>query len=330
LPSLPAAITLPAADKTLLPMEKCLIVCASAPEFASEIRRLADGEIAVKVCVTADEALAAYAGERILLGDPGVIATILPRLPGVRWVQSTWAGVKPLIDITQRGYLLTGVKGVFGPQMSEYVLGYLLAHELRILDRFEAQANRLWDSTHSGTLAGKCLGILGTGSIGGHIARSSKSVGLDVVGLSRSGRPTPGFDEVFAIDDRLDFLSRCDYLVSTLPQTPETDALLDAEAFGRLPPGSYFVNVGRSNVVDDDALIGALESGRLAGATLDVFDEEPLPADSPLWQAPNLRITAHIAAVSHPALIAPVFVRNYRHFVAGEPLEYLVDFEAGY
>lgn len=311
-------------------MEKCLIVCSTAADFAREIRQLVDREITVAVCVTPDEALAAYDGERILLGDPGMIATILPQLPAVRWVQSTWAGVKPLIDIAQRGYRLTGVKGVFGPQMSEYVLGYLLAYELRILDRFAAQANRRWDSTHSGTLAGKCLGILGTGSIGGDIARSSKSLGLEVVGLSRSGRPAHGFDEVFAVDDRLDFLARCNYLVSTLPQTPETDALLDAAAFGHLPTGSYFVNVGRSNVVDDDALVGALESGRLAGATLDVFDEEPLPADSPLWQAPNLRITAHIAAVSHPALIAPVFVRNYRHFVAGEPLEYLVDFEAGY
>ena len=90
------------------------------------------------------------------------------------------------------------------------------------------------------------------------------------------------------------------------------------------------INVGRSNVIDDDALIAALESGHLGGAVLDVFDEEPLPNDSPLWDTPNLLITAHISAISHPLLLVPIFVDNYRRFIAGEPLQHLIDFGAGY
>ena len=115
-----------------------------------------------------------------------------------------------------------------------------------------------------------------------------------------------------------------------LPATPDTTHLLDAQALSYLPPHASFINVGRSNVVDDAALIDALRSGRLAGAVLDVFDTEPLPQDSPMWDAPGLTVTAHIAAVSRPSLIVPIFVENYRRYVEQKPLRYLIDIAAGY
>jgi len=311
-------------------MNDCLIVCASAERFAREVARLADDGIRCTQCRSADEARDRYDGEEVLFGDPSMIAAVLEELPGVSWVQSTWAGVKPLIDARRRDYVLTGVKDVFGPQMAEYVIGYLLAQELRIVQRLEAQQARRWDTAYSGTLAGKCLGIMGTGSIGDYIARTARCFDLRIIGLSRSGRPNNAFDAVYPIEKLAAFLAQCNFLVSTLPQTRETDALLDAEAFAALPAGACFINVGRSNVVDDDAMLAALDSGHLAGATLDVFDEEPLPLDSALWDAPNLNITAHIAAVSHPELIAPIFVRNFTRFQEGRPLEYVIDFSAGY
>ena len=311
-------------------MNDCLIICNSAERFAHETERLASDAISFKECRSAEEALKRYDGEEVLFGDPSMIATILEDLPGVRWVQSTWAGVKPLIDASRRDYVLTGVKDVFGPQMAEYVMGYLLSHELRIIERLEAQRARSWDTTYSGTLAGKVLGIMGTGSIGEYIARKAKGFDIRTLGLSLSGRPCDAFDGVYPADRLLEFLPHCDYLVSTLPQTPATDALLDAEAFAALPAGACFINVGRSNVVDDGDLLDALESGHLSLAVLDVFDEEPVPAGSALWDAPNLTITAHIAAVSHPKLIVPIFVRNFAHFRQGEPLEYVIDFSAGY
>jgi phosphoglycerate dehydrogenase-like enzyme len=131
--------------------------------------------------------------------------------------------------------------------------------------------------------------------------------------------------------DRLhDFLEAADYLVATLPQTSETDNLLNSEALSKLPDHAYFINVGRSNVIDDLALMDALNGSKLAGAALDVFDEEPIPEDSPLWDTLNLTITAHIAAISHPLLLVPVFVDNYRRYMNGEPLNYVIDFAAGY
>jgi phosphoglycerate dehydrogenase-like enzyme len=311
-------------------MHDCLIICNSAERFAHEIERLASDAISFKECRSAEEALKRYDGEEVLFGDPSMIATILEDLPGVRWVQSTWAGVKPLIDASRRDYVLTGVKDVFGPQMAEYVMGYLLSHELRIIERLEAQRARRWDATYSGTLAGKCLGVMGTGSIGDYIARKAKGFDIRTLGLSLSGRPSHAFDAVYPADRLLEFLPHCDYLVSTLPQTPATDALLNAQALAALPAGACFINVGRSNVVDDGDLLDALKSGHLARAVLDVVDEEPVPPESELWDAPNLTITAHIAAVSHPELIVPIFVRNFAHFRKAEPLEYVVDFSAGY
>ncbi len=149
-------------------------------------------------------------------------------------------------------------------------------------------------------------------------------------GLSRSGTDVEPFEAVFPKDRLRDFLDRLDYLVSTLPDTPETRSLLDADALGALPPHAVLVNVGRGSVLDEQALADALRSDRLGGAVLDVFEEEPLPPDSPLWDTPKLTVTAHVAARSFPAEITPVFLRNYRRFVAGEALDYVVDFERGY
>lgn len=307
----------------------CLIVTAAADEFAAEIVNQ-NQPIPVKCCRSAAEVRREYVDESIVFGNPAMIAEVFDELPTVDWVQSTWAGVTPLIRHPRRDYVLTGVKDVFGPQMAEYVLGYLLAHELKILQRERAQRERQWSHVCSGTLAGKRLGIMGTGSIGQHIATSASVFGMTTTGLSRSGAQRKGFEQVFPLTRLGQFLAQCDYLVATLPQTAATDSLLDAAALGKLPAHCYFINVGRSNVIDDAALVDALHNGRLAGAALDVFDEEPLPGDSPLWDTPNLSVTPHIAAISHPQLIVPIFVENYRRYLKRQALHYSIDFDAGY
>ena len=311
-------------------MSGALIVTTLATEFAEEIKRLSGDTIPVTACSTVDEAIAAYANETVLFGSPGMIVQLMDKMPGVEWVQSSWAGVTPLIDAPRRDYVLTGVKDVFGPQMAEYSLGLLLAHELKLHERKRAQAAREWLGTHSGTLTGKRLGVMGTGSIGAAIAKAAGAFGMSSVGFSRSGSAVDGFEAVFPAEGLEAFLGDIDYLVATLPATPETTGLLNAKTLSLLPAHGYFINVGRSNVVDDDALISALSSGALAGAALDVFDEEPVPPASPLWDTPNLTMTAHIAAISHPLLIVPIFVENYRRYAAGEPLNYVVDFDLGY
>ncbi len=311
-------------------MSDCLVLTTLADEFVAEIERLSDGAIKATACATVEDARQLYDGETVLFGSPGMIVRVIDDMPAVNWVQSSWAGVTPLINAGRRDYQLTGVKGVFGPQMAEYTLGYLLAHELKIRKRRDAQDRREWFGEHSGTLTGKTLGILGTGSIGSGIAEAASAFGMQSIGLSRSGRAKPGFVEVFRTADIGEFLESADHFVSTLPATPETDRLLNADTLAHAKPGAVFVNVGRSNVVDDGALVTALNENRLAGAVLDVFDEEPLPDHSPLWTSPNLAVTAHIAAISHPLLIVPVFVDNFFRYRDGNLLQYVVDFSTGY
>ena len=311
-------------------MTDCLIISSHADEYAAEIARHKDVDVSVTACTTSEQALRQYAGQRIVFGDPDLVAPVLPNMPTVEWVQSTWAGVLPFVQGARRDYRLTGIKDVFGEQLSEYVLGYLLAHELKILERVENQLKHQWHEASSGSLQGKRLGIMGTGSIGRHIAHKAALFGMRVSGLSRTGAATEGFDDVQATSELYVFLASVDYLVAILPQTSETDRLLDERAFTQLPSHAYFINIGRGNVVDDDALINALQRGEIAGASLDVFDEEPLPEDSPLWETPNLLITAHMGAVSYPELVVPIFVENYQRFSKNAPLRSMVDFDAGY
>jgi phosphoglycerate dehydrogenase-like enzyme len=307
-----------------------LILSSDAGEYLPLLDDLARQGTQLVAARSAPEALAACSGQQVVLGQPDLVAAVLGDMPAVRWVQSTWAGVTPLLNPGRRDFLLTGVKEVFGPQMAEYVLGVLLARELRLAERREQQQRRsLWPAD-SGTLHGKTLGIMGTGSIGRHIAGMAAPFGLRVIGYSRSGHPAAGFERVFAAGRLVEFLGLPHYLVSVLPATPETDGLLDAGAFRAMRSDCCLVNVGRGNVVDEGALADALRKRTIAGAVLDVFRQEPLPADSPLWDAPGLSLTAHVAAKSRPPDIARLFIENYNRFVAGETLLYPVDFERGY
>jgi len=267
----------------------------------------------------------------LVLGEPSLIRQALPRLTALCWVQATWAGVEPLLDPSlRRDYLLTNARGVFGSLMSEYVFGYLLARERLIFEKRASQAEGKWDTTHPGTLRGKQIGLLGVGSIGSALARTAQHFGMRVKGYTRASEGCPDVDAYFHGDQRGAFASDLDYLVSIMPNTTATAHLVDAALLAALPPRAVFVNPGRGSVVDEAALADALQSGRLAGAVLDVFQQEPLPPDHVLWRTPNVLITSHTAALSVPADIAPVFIDNYRRLVSGQSLRYRVDFETGY
>jgi len=311
-------------------MHRLLILSKHAGEYAQlvEAARLPDLEATRAVDLHAIPSPDAYG---IVLGEPSLIREALPRLPALRWAQSTWAGVEPLLDPSlRRDYILTNARGVFGPLMSEYVFAYLLAHERKIFEKRAAQEAGKWDPTHPGSLRGKQIGLLGVGSIGAALARTAKHFGMRVKGYTRASEGCPDVDAYFHGDDRAAFATELDYLVSVVPNTASTVQLVDAALIAALPPRAVFVNPGRGSVVDEAALADALQSGRLAGAVLDVFQQEPLPADHILWRTPNVLITSHTAALSVPENIAPVFIDNYRRLAAGQPLRYQVDFEAGY
>lgn len=284
------------------------------------------------VSATSGDALPAGAAScDIVFGEPALIAPVLASLPRVHWIQSTWAGVEPLLDpALRRDYVLTNARGVFGTLMSEYVFGYMLAHERRMFETWAAQQERRWVPSPPGTLKGRQVGLLGVGSIGAAIARTAKHFGMRVKGYTRTSRSCPDVDEYFHGDQRLAFAADLDYLVCIVPNTAGTRLLVDRALLEALPPRAVVINPGRGSVLDETALAELLAAGRLGGAVLDVFHTEPLPADHVLWGTPHVVITPHNAAISNPAEIAPLFIDNYRRLLAGEPLMHRVDFDLGY
>ena len=305
-----------------MPVHRVLVLSKHAAAYRQlvEAARLPDLEI------VSDESAC-----EIAFGEPSLIAPKLSALTSLGWVQATWAGVEPLLDPSlRRDYVLTNARGVFGALMSEYVFGYLLAHERKILEKHASQLRREWDPAPPGTLGGKWIGLVGVGTIGASIARTAKHFGMRVKGYTRSSAGCPDVDAYFHGGDRAVFAQDLDYLVTVAPNTAGTRGLVDRALLAALPPRAVVINPGRGSILDEAALAEALRDGRLAGAVLDVFQKEPLPPDHAFWQTPNLIITSHTAALSIPEDIAPVFIDNYRRWIAGQPLKYQVDFEAGY
>ena len=289
----------------------------------------------------------------IVLGEPSRIKAALASLPALSWAQSIWAGVEPLLDpAARRDYTLTNARGVFGELMSEYVIGYLLAHERKIFQRHEAQKNKLWDESDTGTLRGKTIGLLGVGSIGAEVALTAKFFGMNVRGYTVESETSRHVDEYYHPLDSLEsnsllfgkpqhpqgtraavlqsFAHELDYLVNVLPNTKDTRKIINADLLNALPSHALVINVGRGPAVDESALIEALSQNKIAGAVLDVFEKEPLPKDHPFWTTPNLLMTFHTAAPSLAKDISNLFFENYELFLEGQPLKYQVNFEKGY
>ncbi len=285
----------------------------------------------------------------IALGEPSRIREALPNLPNLRWTQSIWAGVEPLLDVSlRRDYILTNARGVFGELMSEFVFGYLLLHEKKMFERYRAQQSRKWEDSDGSMLRGKTLGLLGVGSIGAHLAGTAKHFGMITRGFTRESETSKHVDKYYHPSTLphpnplpyrahvpkgeriLAFATGLDYLVCVLPKTSGTNKIVDANLLNALPPHAIFINVGRGNAVDESALIEALNQNKIAGAVLDVFEQEPLPKDHPFWETPNLLLTFHTAAISHPEDIVKLFMENYLLYTKGKPLKYQVDFERGY
>ena len=267
----------------------------------------------------------------LLLAEPDLAAKVINDMPRLEWLQSTWAGVTPLMHKSLRkDYLLTGVKGIFGSLISEYVFAYILMFEKNVLAHLDAQKSNLWHPVLPGHLSDKTLGIMGTGSIASAIAKTGKHFQMKVKGLNRSGKLASSFDEIYQIDELTNFLQQVDYLVTSLPDTNETQKLLNEQSLKSLKPECIFINVGRGSVVDEKALANALMARELKGAVLDVFEKEPLPQTNPLWTSPNTFITSHTAGPSFPEDVANIFSINYKRFLRTEPLNYLIDFSRGY
>lgn len=249
----------------------------------------------------------------------------------IRWVHSTGAGVDGLLlghrwpdDVT-----LTRTVGALGDRMAQYCVGHALAHTQRVLPFHRDQIARRWSPVEPTTLRGARVVIVGTGSVGSVVAARFGGFGCETIGVSRRGRSTPGFDQVRSVDQLGAMVETARWLVLAAPLTPATRGLMDGPVLSRCR-GGFLINVSRGALLDTSALLAALDAGRLAGAALDVFDEEPLPSDSPLWEAPGVRITPHIAGVTHVDEAADAFLEALTRLEAGERPHSAVDPTRGY
>jgi phosphoglycerate dehydrogenase-like enzyme len=268
-------------------------------------------------------------------------ADVLTAGPDIRWVQSFSAGVERCVSIPalrERGILLTNMQRVAGPVMAEHVIAMMLAYarglHFYIPERMAARWTReLPAPGRMMTLEGKTVLVVGLGGIGVEVGKRAHALGMRVIATRASGREGPTFVSYVGLPDELVKLgAEADYVVNTVPLTPATTRMFDAKFFAAVKPGAFFVNVGRGQSVVQDELIGALRSGRLGGAGLDVTDPEPLPADSPLWQMPNVILTPHVSAQSDvdDNVRMAVAVENLRRYVAGEKMLSVVDVAKGY
>ena len=312
-------------------MHRLLVLSRRAREYHDLVAAANLPDLDITSTTDPADAAARAADFDLAFGEPSLLRHLIQSMTGLRWAQATWAGVEPLLDPSlRRDYTLTNARGVFGGLMSEYVVTYLLAHERRLLEKYRAQLDNKWDATPPGSLRGKQMGLLGVGTIGAALARTAKHFGMRVKGYTRQSEDSRDVDAYYHGEALAAFAADLDYLVSVMPATARTRHVVDAAFLRALPPRAVFVNPGRGGVVDEPALAAALQEGRLAGAVLDVFQQEPLPADHVFWRTPNLLITSHTAALSFPQDIAPVFIDNYRRLLRDEPLKYRVDFEQEY
>ena len=274
--------------------------------------------------------------------------------PNLRWIQFHSAGVDHVADsdLWNSDIEITTASGIHAPNMGQYVMAQILAWAnrtptwLTYQRRSEWPKNR-WDIFLPDELRGRTLGILGYGSIGREVARLAKAFGLTVLAIKRDARHiqdlgyiVPGtgdpdgamVDRIYPSAATYSMIRECDYVVVTLPSTEATHSMVDEELLKTMKPSAFLVNVGRGAVVDEAALVKALKNGWIAGAGLDVFETEPLPASSPLWALDNVILTPHISGftASYDERAVRLFCTNLSRYLADEPLFNAVDRQLGY
>jgi phosphoglycerate dehydrogenase-like enzyme len=258
------------------------------------------------------------------------------------WIHSTAAGIAQLLypELRESGIIVTNASGVHSIPIAEHVIGLVLSLARRFPDAFRYQREskwaqqEIWDATpHLQELRGAVLLLIGLGAVGREVARLARAVGLKTRAVTLSGRGDEMLvEKIYPVADFDAALSESDFVVIAAPETPETHHLMDAGRFAAMKPSGYLINVARGSLVDEPALIEALEQQRIAGAALDVAEIEPLPPESPLWKCPNLFITPHLAGASGHLWErqTDLLIDNLERWFEGRELRNLVDLKRGY
>ncbi len=263
---------------------------------------------------------------------------LMLQAPNLKWVQQWGAGADWLLEhpeLAEKDFTLTNVSGIHEIPIGEQIMAYLLMFARGFPQMTRAQLASTWSQKESKTfeLAGKTMLLLGTGAIGAYTAKLAEAFGVKVVGVRRNPeKSVEHIGEMVALSDLLAALPDADFVVLTLPLTKDTHHIIGEGELERMKPTAILVNIGRGGLVDESALVRALQEGKIAGAGLDVFETEPLPEDSPLWELENVIITPHMAGDTphYDGRALDIFLENLRLFAKGEPLTHVVDKQLGY
>jgi phosphoglycerate dehydrogenase-like enzyme len=279
---------------------------------------------------------ALLAGAEIIYGF-GLPSEVIKRSPKLKWIQTTSAGVDRYLtdDLRKSHVILTNVRGMHAVTIGEFVLGEMLMFAKGAPHCFQQKQMKQWKPFMPTGLHSKTVGIVGFGGIGGEIARLSKSFGMKVLATHRSARGSDRaryVDTIYPLDGLATLLGQSDFVVLALPLTHETTGLIGEPQLRSMKPAAYLINISRGKIIDESALVRALEEAWIAGAGLDVFATEPLPADSRLWEVPNLIYSPHIAGgMDHYTEQATaIFCENLKRYIAGKRLLKVVDKKKGY
>jgi glyoxylate/hydroxypyruvate reductase A len=260
---------------------------------------------------------------------------LLSRAPSLRWIQSSSSGIGEWVrrlGLVGSDVTVTNAAGIHATPLAEFVIFAMLYFAKRWPRMVEEQHAHHWERCATDSLPGKTLGIIGLGNVGRHVAQLAKPFGMRIIGTRRSGAADPVADRVYTPDQLESVLRESDYLALCVPLITETETLLGARQLAALKPGAVLINIARGAVVDEAAMVEALRSGRLAGAALDVASHEPLAADSPLWDMPNVLITPHSmsTAFDENERLVDLFCDNLRRYLASQPLRNEFNKSRGY
>lgn len=310
------------------------VLCARSTDRPPGLEGL---DVDIRYCAADGLAEAVRGARALLLWDffSSAVSDVWADAKDLEWIHITAAGVDTLLfdELRESDVVVTNARGVFDRPLAEYVLGAVIAYAKDSRNSFDLQRRHQWQHRETRGITGATALVVGTGGIGREIAKLLRAAGLVVRGAGRRAvTDDPDFGDVICSDDLAAEAGWCDHLILAAPLTAQTRGLVNAAVLDAMKPDAHLVNVARGPMVDESALLAALTERRIGGATLDVFDTEPLPPEHPLWDAPNVTITAHMSAdvVGWRDTLAAQFVENMRRWLAGDPLLNVVDKKLGY
>lgn len=316
-----------------------LVLADPAAPPLKELDALGPG-VTVKIGKTADALGNAVAGARVLFnwtGSKPEVLRVMERAPKLEWIHAMYAGLDRSLfpELVQSKIPLTNGSGVFSQSLGEFVMLGILYFAKNMPRRMQAKAEHRWDVFDNVEISKQTVGIVAHGDIGRAVAWRAKALGMRVLALRKDPSPRTGdehVDRIYTTPELHAMLPECDYVAVTAPLTPATTGMIGKREFDLMKPDAVILNVGRGPVINEAAMIEALQTKRIRGAALDVFDVEPLPPDSPLWSLDNVLLSAHCADHVEGWVESAVifFIEQFNRWKNGEPLRNIVDKHAGY